>query len=104
MLKQGPRSAQHVLVLIPGTSAGAASFRLAAQAILKRSPGWQIWSIERRENLLEDNSRLRRYAAGRLGAQSLVDYYLSWLTDPAIAPHFEPKTSWSRRPSPASGA
>ena len=93
VLKQGPASADNVLVLIPGTSAGASNFRLVARAILARTPGWQVWSIERRENLLEDNSVLNKYVAGKASGTQLVDYYLNWLTNPSISPRFTPKTT-----------
>lgn len=90
VLKQGPADADHVLVLAPGTSAGAGTFRLAASALVQRLPGWQVWSIERRENLLEDHSMLRQYAQGRASAADAVDYYLGWLTDPGSTPRFSP--------------
>lgn len=93
VLKQGPASADNVLVLIPGTSAGASNFRLVARAILARTPGWQVWSIERRENLLEDNTVLNKYVAGQASGTQLVDYYLNWLTNPSISPRFTPKTT-----------
>ena len=60
ILRQGPSGADNVLVLIPGTSAGAGNFRPVGRAIVDRLPGWQVWSIERRENLLEDHSVLKR--------------------------------------------
>lgn len=93
ILRQGPARADHVLVLIPGTSAGAGNFRPAAEAILDRLPGWQVWSIERRENLLEDHSVLRRYENGKADATQLIDYYLGWLTDPTSSPRFTPRTT-----------
>src|SRR4051794_21459039 len=58
VLQMGPKRAKHVLVLEPGTSAGAPYFRVVGRDLLARLPGWQIWSVERRENLLEDHSML----------------------------------------------
>src|SRR3954470_19554706 len=58
VLKQGPANAKHVLVLAPGTSAGGGYFRPIGADIVSRLKGWQVWSVERRENLLEDHSRL----------------------------------------------
>src|SRR5204862_4244290 len=58
ILEQGNPKADHVLVLEPGTSASAAYFRLVAASIVNKLPDWQVWSVERRENLLEDQSRL----------------------------------------------
>ena len=40
VLEIGPRTAKNVLVLEPGTSAGAAYFRLDAEDIVQKSPGW----------------------------------------------------------------
>ena len=47
-----------MLVIEPGTSAGGASFVPLAQWIVSRAKNWQVWSVERRENLLEDQSEL----------------------------------------------
>ena len=44
------------------------------------APGWQVWAVERRENLLEDHSMLDRAKHGDLTGQQLFDYYLGWLT------------------------
>ncbi len=93
VLKQGPASAKRVLVLEPGTSAGAPSFRLVANDLLKRLPGWQVWSVERRENLLEDQSVADRAKAGTATPQQLFDYYLGWIGNDAVQPHFVPKTT-----------
>ena len=58
VIKIGSPHARNVLVLEPGTSAGAAYFVPLAQWIVSRAPKWQVWSVERRENLLEDQSVL----------------------------------------------
>ena len=65
VIEQGPRHARNVLVLVPGTSGGAAYFRPVARDIVKRLPGWRVWSVDRRENLLEDHSVLDRALARR---------------------------------------
>jgi hypothetical protein len=90
ILQTGPAKAKHVLVLVPGTSGGAAYFRPLAQAIVARLPGWQVWSVERRENLLEDHSVLDQQIAGKVGLQGLFDYYLGWIGSTTTAPHFTP--------------
>src|SRR5919202_3548845 len=90
VIEQGPRHARHVLVLVPGTSAGAAYFRPVARDLVKRLQGWRVWSVDRRENLLEDHSVLDRTLAGRATPADLFRYYLEWLTDPSIATHFRP--------------
>src|SRR6478672_6461774 len=46
ILKVGSPSARNVLVLAPGTSAGAAYFRPLADDIVSRTNGrWQVWSV-----------------------------------------------------------
>jgi pimeloyl-ACP methyl ester carboxylesterase len=91
VLQQGPSTAKHVLVLMPGTSAGAASFRPVAKALLARLPGWQVWSVDRRENTLKDESVLRQAQLGKVTGQQLFDYYLGWIANPdAPATHFAP--------------
>lgn len=89
VLEVGPKDAKNVLVLEPGTSAGAAYFRLDAEAIVERLPGWQVWSVDRRENFLEDHSVLDGYLTGKRTPQQVFDYYLGWLSNPKISPHFE---------------
>ncbi len=95
VLEVGPADAKNVLVLEPGTAGGAAYLRLAAQDIAVRVPGWQVWSIDRRENLLEDHSVLDEYLAGARTPQQTFDYYLGWLSNPAVSPHFEAPTDAS---------
>ena len=90
VIEQGPRRAHHVLVLVPGTSAGAAFFRPAAADLLKRLPGWKVWSVDRRENLLEDHSMLDAVLARRRPLADLFPYYLEWITNASISPHFAP--------------
>src|SRR5829696_7408503 len=52
ILKIGPRDAPNILVLNPGTSASAAYFAPLARDLVRRARGWQVWAVERRENLL----------------------------------------------------
>src|SRR4051794_34088910 len=65
VLQIGPRSARHVLVLEPGTQAGAAYFRPVARDLVKRLRGWQVWAVDRRENQLENLSVLDGARAGK---------------------------------------
>src|SRR5258705_11333478 len=59
VLKIGSDWAPNVLVLNPGTSAGAGYFGPLARDIVRATDGrWQVWSVERRENQLEDQSML----------------------------------------------
>jgi hypothetical protein len=90
VLEVGPETARNVLVLNPGTSAGAAYFRPLADDIVRESRGrWQVWSVERRENQLEDHSVLDRAKQGAATPQETFDYYLRWLVDPSITDHFQ---------------
>src|SRR5215210_1821035 len=89
VLEVGPRSAKNILVLNPGTSASAAYFAPLAQDIARKAKGWQVWAVERRENLLEDHSALNRAKKGQISGRQLFDYYLGWLTDSSIANHFQ---------------
>ena len=89
VLKIGPRSAPNILVLNPGTSASAAYFAPLARDVVRRARGWQVWAVERRENLLEDHSMLNRAKRGQITGQQLFDYYLGWITDSSIANHFQ---------------
>src|SRR4051812_14354640 len=84
VIEQGPRHARNVLVLVPGTSAGAAYFHPLARDIVKRLKGWRVWSVDRRENLLEDHSVLDQTLAGSKTPDDLLRYYLKWLTDLSI--------------------
>jgi hypothetical protein len=88
VIKIGPPSARNVLVLEPGTSAGAGYFVPLAQWIVSRVKGWQVWSVERRENLLEDQSVLNLAKQGKASATEMFDYYLGWLVPGATTgPH-----------------
>lgn len=78
-IKIGPRTARNVLVLEPGTSAGAGYFVPLAEWLVSRVKGWQVWSVERRENLLEDQSLLNLAKQGQASAAEMFDYYLGWL-------------------------
>ena len=88
VLKFGSPRARNVLVLEPGTSAGSAYFVPLAQWIVSHAQGWQVWSVERRENLLEDQSVLERAKDGKASPKKLFDYYLGFLKDSSIKHHF----------------
>jgi hypothetical protein len=89
VLEVGPRRAPNVLILNPGTSASAAYFAPLAKTVVRNTKGWQVWAIERRENLLEDHSMLDRAKRGRASGRRLFDYYLGYLADSSITDHFE---------------
>jgi pimeloyl-ACP methyl ester carboxylesterase len=88
VIKVGPSSAKNVLVLEPGTSAAAAYFVPLAKWIVSKLQGWQVWAVERRESLLEDQSELNLYKQGKATSTQLFDYYLGYLKDPSIVSHY----------------
>lgn len=89
VLAIGRRSARNVLVFEPGTTAGSAYIVPFAQWLVARMPNWQVWSVERRQNLLEDQSVLTRAKEHRASASAVFDYYLKWLVDPSIKHHIQ---------------
>ena len=89
IIKTGPSDAKNILVLVPGTLASAAYFEPLAKDIVRKSKGWQVWAIERRENILEDHSVLNQAKKGKDTPQQLFDYYLGFVTDPSITKHFQ---------------
>lgn len=89
ILQIGPKKAKNILVLNPGTSASAAYFAPLARTVVTGAKGWQVWAIERRENLLEDHSVLDQAKSGAVTPRAAFDYYLGWLADVSIVTHFE---------------
>jgi len=87
VIKVGPSNAKNVLVLEPGTSAGAAYFVPLAKWIVSKTSGWQVWSVERRENLLEDQSELNLFKQHKATATQLFDYYLGYINNKSITDH-----------------
>jgi pimeloyl-ACP methyl ester carboxylesterase len=85
VIKVGRDSARNVLVLEPGTSAGGGYFVPLAKWITETLPGWQVWSVERRENLLEDQSELNLAKEGRATGEEVFNYYLGWVTHPDLS-------------------
>jgi pimeloyl-ACP methyl ester carboxylesterase len=75
LLKEGSPFAGKILILVPGTSGGAGYMRPLAQDIVARTHGWQVWVVERRENLLEDHSVLDKVKRGEAGGEQLFNYY-----------------------------
>jgi pimeloyl-ACP methyl ester carboxylesterase len=87
ILKIGSPTARNVLVLNPGTSASAAYFAPLAESIVAKAPKWQVWAVERRENLLEDQSMFDRAKAGTATPKQVFDYYLGWIRDSSVTSH-----------------
>ncbi len=89
VLATGSRRAKNVLILVPGTSGGSTYFKPLANFIVSRAPRWQVWSIERRENFLEDHSVLNRAKRGRVSGKQLFDYYLGSISDASVSPRHQ---------------
>src|SRR3954466_15808422 len=87
VLKIGLPGARNVLVLNPGTSASAAYFAPLARSIVAKAPRWQVWAVERRENLLEDQSVFDRAKARQATPREVFDYYLGWIKDSSVTSH-----------------
>ena len=91
VIKVGSPQASNVLVFEPGTSAGAGYFVPFAKWVVEHATGWQVWAVERRENLIEDQSELDKAKTGEATPEELFNYYLGWLSKPpgTIEPHFK---------------
>lgn len=90
VIKVGPSGAKNVLVLEPGTSAAAAYFVPLAKWVVSKTTGWQVWAVQRRENLLEDQSELNLYKDHKATTTQLFDYYLGYLKNSSITHHYQP--------------
>jgi pimeloyl-ACP methyl ester carboxylesterase len=88
--EMGPRDADRVLVLMPGTMGGAGDFTLLGEQLTKRVGDVQVWAIDRRSQALEDTSAFRQALAGELSLQQVFDHYLGWLTNGGSPPdHYQ---------------
>jgi hypothetical protein len=74
VIEVGPATASKVLVLIDGRGEAAGGFLGDAQALVERTPGLQVWAVDRREQNLAD---LSRFAAppGVAAAYYLGNHY-----------------------------
>jgi len=103
VIKVGRPSAKNVLVFEPGTSAAAAYFVPLAKWIAQTAPGWQVWAVQRRESLLEDQSELNLAKKGRANATEVFNYYLGFLEPGSHVAHHIPAGFLSLAPSYAKG-
>ena len=87
VIKVGEVSAKNVLVLEPGTSAAAAYFVPLAKWIVSKAPGWQVWAVQRRESLLEDQSEMNLAKEGKASNPAVFDYYLGFLANTTVTKH-----------------
>ncbi len=70
-----------------GHLGGRAYFVPLAKWIVSKAPGWQVWAVERRENLLEDQSEMNLAKEGKASNARLFDYYLGFLANPSVTHH-----------------
>jgi hypothetical protein len=54
--KYGPPGAGHVLVLVPGSPSGQGNYNAIAPALVRAVSDLEVWTLDRRENGLEDGS------------------------------------------------
>jgi hypothetical protein len=69
----GPRNADQVVVLVPGTVGGAGGIEPVARDIVKRVPRTQVWIEDRRQQAFEDTSVFERR-----DPDAALDYYLGF--------------------------
>jgi pimeloyl-ACP methyl ester carboxylesterase len=89
VIKVGPAGAKNVLVLEPGTSAAASYFVPLAKWIVSTRKGWQVWAVQRRENLLDDESLLNQAKEGKASTEKVFNYYLGYLDNKSVKHHFQ---------------
>ena len=88
--KFGPKQADRVLVLMPGTQGGAGDFTLLARDLTKRVDDLQVWAIDRRSQVLEDTAMFAAAESGQVTLQQMFDYYLGWIDNGGSpADHFD---------------
>jgi pimeloyl-ACP methyl ester carboxylesterase len=90
VIKVGSPTAKNVLVFEPGTSAGAAYFVPLAKSLVEHTQGWQVWAVERRQNLLEDQSEINKAKKHKVTGPEVFCYYLGFLVGGGCAKHFLP--------------
>src|ERR1700676_1082531 len=85
-LKIGAGNARRVLVLVPGGSEGAESFRDVGRHISNALPDTQVWAFDRRQQNLIDSSRF--------GSDAEADYYLKGQYRPMTAENAAYTRDW----------
>ena len=88
--KLGPKSARRVLVLVPGYAGGAGDFTLLARELVKRVDDLQVWAVDRRSQAFEDTGMFERAFSGEVSKEQAFDYYLNYIFDNTVQPHYQP--------------
>jgi hypothetical protein len=87
----GSASASNVLVLVPGTLAGASDFDIVGPYLATHVPHLQVWAEMRREGALQTQTGvLQRTLAGTSSVERAFNYYLGWLDNSAVTHHYQP--------------
>jgi hypothetical protein len=87
----GSPAATNVLVLVPGTLAGAADFDIVGPYLAKHVPNLQVWAEMRREGALQTQTGVFEQAlAGNTTLAHAFNYYLGWIANSAIVHHYQP--------------
>ncbi|HEY7947577.1 MAG TPA: hypothetical protein VID75_07875, partial [Acidimicrobiales bacterium] len=89
----GSPTAANVLVLVPGTLGGAGDFDVVGPYLAAHVPNLQVWAEMRREGALEDNSMLLKGLHHQASLQAVFDYYVGWIANPKLTPHYQPLQS-----------
>ena len=79
VIKIGSKKAKNVLVIEPGTSGGGAYFVQLGKWLNELAPEWQVWAVERRENLLENQKEADKFKRGEVTGKEFFNYYLGYL-------------------------
>ena len=89
VIKLGPAARRTCWCSSPGRRPASAYFLPLAKWVLSKTTGWQIWSVERRQNLLEDQSQLSAFKQGKTTSTQVYNYYLGYLKNSSVANHFQ---------------
>lgn len=69
----GPQDARHVLILLPGSPSGQGNYDALAPALVAELPDLAVWTLDRRENGLEDTTGFAVNDAGRAFSYYFLD-------------------------------
>jgi hypothetical protein len=90
----GSPAATNVLVLVPGTLAGAADFDIVGPYLAAHVPNLQVWAEMRREGALQTQTAVLEQALhGKTTIARAFNYYLGWIANSAIVHHYQPLSS-----------
>ena len=101
----GSPSARNVLVLVPGTLAGAADFDIVGPYLAAHVPHLQVWAEMRREGALQTQTAVLEQALhGKTSIRHAFNYYLGWLANGGESSTTTNRSIRRSTPSSTSGA